>query len=98
MSRRLILAQVLSNSSDSNLIIFIINGVEYLAEQGMTWTDFVNSDYNQYDFRVHTGSNCVSLGPISQAITSTGNVHGKVKPSDVIISGHTYYLTSAEPV
>ena len=30
----------------SNLITFTVDGTEYQAEEGMTWGDFYNSDYN----------------------------------------------------
>lgn len=37
-------------SGESNLITFTIAGTEYQAEKGMTWTDWVDSEYNTDGF------------------------------------------------
>lgn len=34
------------NDTSKNLITFTIGGVEYQAEEGMTWEEWVNSEYN----------------------------------------------------
>ena len=34
------------------MITFTIAGTTYQAEEGMTWTEWVNSDYNTYDFMI----------------------------------------------
>ena len=35
-----------SSGGGSNLITFTVDGTEYQAEEGMTWEDWVNSEYN----------------------------------------------------
>lgn len=44
-------------TTNSNLITFTVDGVEYQAEEGMTWVDWCNSKYNtSSDIRVvYTG-------------------------------------------
>ena len=38
---------ILDNGEDSvNLITFTVNGTEYQAEEGMTWGEWVDSEYN----------------------------------------------------
>ena len=58
------------------LITFRISELEYQAESGMTWEDWVNSKYN-IDNYWHIGNNIIYAG---HAIISN------VQPSDIIIS------------
>ena len=39
-----------SDDEGSNLITFTVNGISYQAEEGMTWGDFINSEYNDGNF------------------------------------------------
>ena len=41
----------------SNLIIFTIDGVQYQAEEGMTWEEWCDSKYNIDGYRIFNGSN-----------------------------------------
>lgn len=41
-----------------NLIAFTIDGTEYEAEDGMTWAEWVESEYNTDGFVLHSGSVC----------------------------------------
>ena len=53
-------ADILVNngSYDANLIAFIIEGMTLYAENGMTWEEYVNSEYNEYNFEIfNVGSN-----------------------------------------
>ena len=42
------------NAKPTNLIEFTIDSVPYQAEEGMTWLDFVNSEYSNDDFYTDT--------------------------------------------
>lgn len=72
----------------SDLVLFVVHkaatGVytAYCAEKGMTWGDFVNSEYNTGNFSINS-NNGVSEGsfPIKSLTTGTN-----VKSSDVISS------------
>ena len=47
-----------------NLITFAINGTEYYAEDGMTWEQWVESEYNTLPFYTHTGSSRIYTSPL----------------------------------
>jgi hypothetical protein len=34
------------------ILRFTVNGVEYQAQEGMTWKEFINSEYNTGQFRI----------------------------------------------
>lgn len=66
------------------MISFIIYNLEFQAEEGMTWQEWVNSSYNTDEFYV---SGNFVFSKASKSISS-------VTPTDVIISGKTYYYNS----
>ena len=41
------------DGEEANLITFTIDGTEYQAVEGMTWEQWVNSDYNTIGLKVH---------------------------------------------
>ena len=47
-----------------NLITFTIDGTKYQAEEGMTWEEWVNSEYNTRPFYTHTGSSYIYSSPL----------------------------------
>lgn len=49
----------------SNLITFTIDGVQYQAEEGMTWEEWINSEYN--------ANNLIYINDIGICKTSDGN-------------------------
>lgn len=61
------------------LITFTIDGTEYQAEDGMTWEQWVNSEYNTKGFTVYGGQIRLNFSYIISAISS-----------DVIISNYAY--------
>jgi hypothetical protein len=65
--------------SSGNLITFTIDGTEYQAEEGMTWEEFVNSDYNGGNFRIL----------YTQVIYNDMELSGQT-PSTVIIENASY--------
>ena len=72
--------------SSANLISFTVDGVSYQAEEGMTWTQFIASSYNQDNyFRDAFGGVYTDDGWV---YTSSG-----VNPTveDAIIPGEAYY-------
>jgi hypothetical protein len=72
----------------SNLISFTIDGVSYQAEEGMTWEDWVNSEYNVDKFWCD-GNYCVR--PANSWMYAILNAKFIIiKPSDVICDGCVY--------
>lgn len=57
MRRRALLAA--SMQSGGNLITFTINNTEYQAEEGMTWGEWVDSEYNVINASIYMLSNGV---------------------------------------
>ena len=73
--------------NDKVIITFTVNDVEYQAEEGMTWEEWCNSEYNVDRFRsyLHTAVFTYDGGAIVQGQT----------PSDVICNGCEYITISA---
>ena len=73
-----------------NLITFTIDGVEYQAEEGMTWEEWVNSEYNKIQMvAIGTGSGFKSIGlnpPFNVLVFKGTTVYGH----DLIITGGVY--------
>lgn len=74
------------------IINFSIEDYKFQAEEGMTWREWVNSEYNSdgacaYD----EGADTVRFVEYSLAVLSPSNA--PVKGSDSIISGYFYYLS-----
>ena len=65
-------------SAPQNLISFSVDDVTYYAEKGMTWEEWVNSDYNVDNFYIEISSVCAGM--------SLENV----KSTDVIGENATY--------
>lgn len=61
------------------MISFTINNVQYQAEEGMTWEDWCNSEYNPGMYSA--GGNAVYAG---------GWTINSVKSSDLIVNGKSY--------
>lgn len=75
----------------ASLITFTIAGDHYQAEDGMTWDEWVESEYNTRPFYNSW------LGITTEA--TAGEVVTGVEPNDTIISGHSYSMhESNEPV
>lgn len=67
------------------MISFTINGITYQAQEGMTWEDFCNSEYNNGRFRINSSSNIINVGDSSAIVMS-------VTPDDIIISNYAYNI------
>lgn len=72
----------------SAIITFIIDGVEYQAEKGMTWSEWVESEYNKHPtlgILANNGVGCTKCGKeIWTIIDSAITDEGWFKGSDVI--------------
>ena len=72
----------------SNLITFIVNGTEYQAEEGMTWGEWVDSEYNvNRDFEIDPFDNSIAHG--SRYVS---NDEDYIFASDIIQEGYDYVL------
>ena len=79
----------------SKLILpsFTIAGVSYDFEEGMTWEEWVNSEYNTdgaFVFRDDSGEIQTIYGGPYTSIVFNGSGSERVLPTDIIISGHNY--------
>ena len=83
-----------SGSSNATIINFTIEGKSYQAEEGMTWTQWVNSEYNVGGYRVEDGSIYVFSGQAATIALSTGLSASKVSKNDAIIENHEYYISA----
>ena len=70
-----------------NLITFTVNGTEYQAEEGMTWREWINSDYNKYGFYELQMNPWFSNGSVVR------NDSVSVDVTDVIINNHRYLIS-----
>lgn len=61
------------------MISFTINNVQYQAEEGMTWEDWCNSEYNPGTYLIQGNSVYASSWTINF-----------VKSSDLIVNGNSY--------
>lgn len=86
MRRRFLIAV----TNMTNTITFILDGAEYKAIKGMTWEEFINSEYNN-DFFIKV-DNRVYTRMTGQAVlyAAIGN-DISVSVSDVIIKNYVYY-------
>lgn len=74
---------------EANLITFTIKGTEYQAEKGMTWAEWVASDYNTLG--VIIDDDTAKVGTAS--VTINESPYTAAKSNDIIESGrnYTYY-------
>ena len=69
-----------NNVGGSNLITFTIHGTQYQAEEGMTWEEFVNSEYSDDAFDLWGGH-----------VFYNGHLLDLLSDSDIIINNGIYY-------
>ena len=74
---------------ETNLITFTIDGVEYQAEEGMTWEEWVNSEYNVNDYWINSDG-VVQISNY-EFVTHYGS-GGYAKHDDVIIASYNYSI------
>ena len=78
---------------ENNLITFTIGGTTYQAEEGMTWAEWVASDYRTHYYWIIDGG-AVIYGASSSSITYVTKSDGTttVNSTEVIESGYNYRL------
>lgn len=80
-----------------NLISFTIDGTVYQAEEGMTWVEWCESDYNTDTSNAQNIGSCIYVGagrPLFEEAGCTIADHNSdlvVSPTEEIISNHDYY-------
>lgn len=76
---------------DDYPISFVIEGVTYQADYGMTWTEWIESDYNTIYMNIYAGTNYLrwDAGAAIHFLQLNDN-STYVFPTDVIISDYTY--------
>ena len=83
------------NDGSGELITFTVDGIEYQAEEGMTWGEWVDSDYNvNGDFGIDSMNNSVGYGDKEAGlyISYVGTQEGYVFASDIIQESYGYVL------
>jgi hypothetical protein len=78
---------------EGNLITFTIGGTEYQAEEGMTWGEWVDSEYNTNGFYISGVGifrGTQMSGQMSGQIYNDNSLSTCTEPSDTIINGHSY--------
>lgn len=96
--RRALLASTQSQNGGGKLIKFIINEgfkpsypVEYIAEEGMTWEQWVNSSYNTSGYKLKDlGFRIVVVDNSGESWVSMGG--GSVASIDIIDADGEYLL------
>lgn len=85
----------IQNATYTTLITFTIDGTQYQAEVGMTWTKWCASEYNTDGYYVHTTSG----GPVKRIPAESNNFYKVFDSSDAeekgystILNGETYTL------
>jgi hypothetical protein len=72
----------------ANLITFTISGTEYQAEEGMTWGEWLESEYNTNNF-VNPGG-CIATNYDDWSLVRDIETSDAVYPEDVIIINGRY--------
>ena len=76
------------------LISFTISSTSYQAEEGMTWEEWVESDYNPSPNGILVSGNYIAIGGGNVGTTSTE----RVLKTDVITPSTRYEIVGNEPV
>lgn len=74
---------------------FTIAGTTYYAEQGMTWAEWVESDYNTGGFKLTFAGTSYRVALSSIEYVSNTSSTDFVKSTDEITAGHAYYIYEA---
>lgn len=82
-----------SGEDNVNLITFIISSTQYQAEEGMTWGEWINSDYNTGGFSSTSGMVFHRYGAVSSSATAL-----EEQRITCIIEPKQYYIYSVGSV
>lgn len=82
------------STTATTLITFTIGNTTFQAEEGMTWAEWVDSEYNTGGYK--DGTDYVYFdwddGENGSFITTDGGIGGQVKPTETIIADFNYQL------
>lgn len=84
-------ALINDEDDDAVIINFSIEGYDFQAEEGMTWREWVNSEYNDGACVYNAGEDSIRFVEYSLNVLSPSNA--PVKGSDTIIANYFYYLS-----
>lgn len=84
-------ALINDEGDDAVIINFSIEGYDFQAEEGMTWREWVNSEYNDGACVYNAGEDSIRFVEYSLNVLSPSNT--PVKGSDTIIANYFYYLS-----
>lgn len=76
-------------TTEVTLISFTIDGTTYQAEQGMTWSEWCNSEYSKNGTTEYRALNSSIVGVINNIVVLQMSINGVV-PTDTIVSGQAY--------
>lgn len=79
------------------IITFTIDGTEYNADKGMTWSEWCDSDYNTIDAYHNKGVGYIyagALGTYGSYICAENTTEAMVRGDEKIIKDKTYYACS----
>ena len=79
-----VLESIINGGDSVSLITFTIEGDEYQAQDGMTWVDWVNSEYNTNGFMIY-----------GEKIGRDWYTYIAIIPSDVIIPNYAYKILAS---
>ena len=88
MDRRRALLAASMQGGGGGLITFTVDGTEYQAEEGMTWGEWVDSEYNVDNY---TSDSEYVFAPNGIFLVAIGG--DTVVPTDVIIEEQEYNFT-----
>lgn len=79
------------------LISFTVSGTEFQAEDGMTWSEWCDSDYNTHGAYIELGNGAMTVwwqthtAPKFYAVSTTDSI---VSENETIIADYAYTTTS----
>lgn len=76
-----------TEGTGASLINFTIGGTSYSAEEGMTWEEWCNSNYNTYGYVIDNYDGYIAAGGGHNYVAFSGSL---VKSTDVIINNTNY--------
>ena len=80
-----------NGSYDANLITFTIDGMALYVEEGMTWEEYVNSDYNTLGLEIRNHSDIYEIYYDQDPGYVVGNhEHNPIDYTDIISSSEQY--------
>lgn len=82
----------------TNLISFTIDGTKYEAEDGMTWGEWIESDYNTAGFYEYNDRVVIDEDSLARVIleflyvSKIADISEVVNVTDTIIQGYSYWI------